>query len=140
VHREPEPNQPPSLPDPPLFLSIEAREEWARVAPELFRLKLLTALDVAALSAYCQSYAHWASAERALAKMAADDPIGRGLTIKGGRGATVVNPLVRIAAREAEAMLSFAVEFAMTPVARARIAGNGYEPPKPPSKFGDLLS
>src|SRR6516162_2442649 len=94
----PEPLVPSSVPEAPAFLSDEAREEWRRIAPELFRLRLLTALDVAALSAYCQSYAHWAEAERALAKMAADDPIGRGLTINGGRGAMVTNPLVRIAA------------------------------------------
>jgi P27 family predicted phage terminase small subunit len=137
IRREPEPEQPPVLPDAPDFLSAEARAEWARVAPELFRLKLLTAVDVAALGAYCQSYAHWAEAERALAQMAADDPIGKGLTTGGTRG-PVMNPLVRVSAHAAEAMLRFACEFAMTPVARARIGG--YEPPPGPSKFSDPLS
>jgi phage terminase small subunit len=44
------------LPEPPAELSGDARKEWDRVAPELYRMGLLTGLDRAALAAYCQVY------------------------------------------------------------------------------------
>src|SRR5262249_36188448 len=128
IRPEPEPSVPPSLPSPPDFLSDEAREEWRRIGPELFRLKLLTVLDIAPLAAYCQSSSHWVTAERLLRQAAAEDPATRGLTSEGTRG-PVVNPLVRVAARAADDMLRYASEFGMTPVARTRIAaGIGAEP------------
>jgi phage terminase small subunit len=46
--------------------------------------------------------------------------------------------MVRIAANAAEAMVSFAGHFGMSPAARARIAaGVGFEPP--PGKFDGLI-
>ncbi|MEE8551357.1 MAG: phage terminase small subunit P27 family, partial [Gemmatimonadota bacterium] len=55
-----------AAPDCPDWLSAEAKAEWKRLAPELERLGLLTLLDRAAFSGYCQSYAHWVQAQRVL--------------------------------------------------------------------------
>ena len=61
-----EPAPDPSLPDAPTHLSPEAREEWDRVAGELYDLGVLSAVDRAALAAYCQAYGRWVAAEREL--------------------------------------------------------------------------
>ena len=45
------------IPRRPSWLSPEAREEWRRLAPELTRLGLLTLLDRAALTIYCDACA-----------------------------------------------------------------------------------
>jgi len=135
IGREPEPEIAADVPEPPSFLTGYAQDEWWRIAEELRRLKLL---DVMPLAAYCVAYARWRQAEEALAKMGEKDPVTAGMLIKGSLGDARVNPLVRVAASAADAMVSFAGHFGMSPAARARIsAGVGYEPP--PSKFDGLL-
>ena len=60
---EPKPLVTSGVPEPPDWLEAYAKAEWAAVAPELHRLGLLTALDLTAFAAYCQSYARWRLAE-----------------------------------------------------------------------------
>jgi P27 family predicted phage terminase small subunit len=139
VGAEPEPQIPESVPEPPPFLTGYAADEWWRVAPELHRLRLLTIADVMRFAAYCQAYAHWRTAEEALARMGERDQATSGLLIKTSSGDATQNPLVGIARRAAADMVRFAGEFGMSPAARARIsAGIGYEPP-PGGKFDGLL-
>jgi P27 family predicted phage terminase small subunit len=88
---------------------------------ELHGLGLLTGVDRAALAAYAQAYGRWAAAERALAKMAAADPVTGGLLIKTTNGNAIQNPLVGISNKAAAAMVRYASEFGMTPSARSRI-------------------
>lgn len=128
------PAEPPAAPD---FLSNYAREEWLRVSPELFALRVLTELDVMALAAYCENYASWRTAVEAFNRVAAGDPVMQGLLVKGDRGLPVKNPLLGLARRAAETMLRAASEFGLTPAARSRIASVGLS--AGPSKFGDLL-
>jgi P27 family predicted phage terminase small subunit len=124
--------------NPPDFLSDEARAEWARVVPELSRLRLLTILDIAPLAAYCASFGRWIEAERILARMAAEDPETKGLTVRGALGTAILNPMLKAARLSAQDMLRFATEFGFSPAARTRIqAGIG---PEVKSKFGDLLA
>lgn len=53
--------QQPTLPagalEPPAWLSADGKAEWERIAPELRKAGLLTTADVAALAAYCESFA-----------------------------------------------------------------------------------
>jgi phage terminase small subunit len=56
---EPTPEIEAACPDPPGFLGEYAREEWARVSPSLHACRLLTAMDIMPLSAYCVAYAQW---------------------------------------------------------------------------------
>ena len=60
---EPKPLIPPGVPEPPEWFEIYAKTEWGIVAPELHRMGLLTAVDLTAFAAYCQSYARWRAAE-----------------------------------------------------------------------------
>jgi phage terminase small subunit len=53
---EAEPQRPDDIPPPPPFLTGHAADEWRRLAPELYYLKLLTAIDTNTLAAYCQAY------------------------------------------------------------------------------------
>jgi P27 family predicted phage terminase small subunit len=118
---EPEPVIPDDVPEPPAFLSGHARDEWWRVVTELYRLKLVTLVDINPLAAYCQAYARWRYAEEALAKMAERDPVTSGLMIKNRAGNAIQNPLVMTADHAAAAMVRYASEFGLTPAARSRI-------------------
>lgn len=116
----------PALPTPPPHLSDEAKVEWGRVSEDLFKVGLLSGIDRAALAAYCQAYARWVQAERALAEMAKRDQLTGGLMIKTTNGNAIQNPLVGIANKAAADMVRYAAEFGMTPSARSRINA---EPP-----------
>jgi P27 family predicted phage terminase small subunit len=98
---KPEPQPQPAALDAPDFLSAEAKAEWARIAPELGRLGLLTRLDVSMLAVYAESYAQWLAAVRLFA--------GAPLIIPGPRGRP--NPAVKLARDAAGELLRFAVEF-----------------------------
>jgi P27 family predicted phage terminase small subunit len=117
-----EPRPAGGLPQPPAELTDDAKTEWRRVARALHQAGLLATLDRAALAAYCQAYARWRAAEKALADMAARDPLTSGLLIKTSNGNAIQNPLVGIANKAAAAMVRYAAEFGMTPSARSRIA------------------
>jgi P27 family predicted phage terminase small subunit len=137
---EPQPAQAPDVPEPPPMLSGYAVEEWRRLAPELYRLRLLTVADLMPFAAYCSSYARWRMAEEALARVAERDPVTGGLLVKGSSGDAIVNPLVRLSRQAADNMVTFAGHFGLSPAARARIAsGIGYEPPDG-GKFDGLLA
>jgi P27 family predicted phage terminase small subunit len=106
---------------PPPELSDDAKVEWGRVSGALFRCGLLSAIDRAALSAYCQAYGRWMLAERAIARMAASDPVTNGLMVKTKNGNIIQNPLVGVANKAMNDMVRIAAEFGMTPSARSRI-------------------
>jgi P27 family predicted phage terminase small subunit len=137
---EPQPQIPPTCPEPPSFVVGYAADLWWETAPELHRLGLLSRVDVPALAAYCYSYGQWRQATEALAKMQANDPVMNGQIIKTKYGDAVQNPLVSIVRKYAADMVRYAGEFGLTAAARARLGAAGYAPPSPPSKFDGLLS
>src|ERR1700689_5052301 len=92
-----EPKPVPVVPDCPAELGPVARREWDRLAGELGKLKLLTALDRAALAAYCGAYALWAEATEAIQKF--------GTMVKSPSGFPIQSPYVSIANRQAEIMM-----------------------------------
>jgi P27 family predicted phage terminase small subunit len=128
---EPQPKSAKTFPSPPIFLSEYAVYEWNRTGPELWTLGLLTILDETSFAAYCQAYGLWRLAEE---RLASED-----LVAPGSERNKVQNPLLKIAGQAARDLIRFGMEFGLTPSSRARIAA-GYEPPRPPSKFGDLLA
>lgn len=109
------------LPMPPTELCDDAKVEWGRVSAELYRVGLLSRIDRATLSAYCQAYGRWMVAERAITRMAASDPVTNGLLIKTKNGNAIQNPLVGTANKAMNDMVRIAAEFGMTPSARSRI-------------------
>ena len=74
-----------AAPEPPDWLSAEARMQWALCAPSLERLDLLKGEDQAAFTAYCET---WATYVEALHRVRAE-----GLTITNPQsGLAKVNP------------------------------------------------
>lgn len=112
----------------PRHLDRGARREWHRISGELYVAGLLTVVDRAMLAAYCQAYSRWFEAERQLAKTS--------LVIETDKGNLMAHPLVGIANRSMVLMLKFAIEFGMTPSARARVKA---EPLKPETSLVELL-
>lgn len=109
------------MPTPPVFLAGEALAEWRAMTAELSVLGLLTGIDKATLAAYCQAWARWHQAEKALAMMAAADPVTSALMVKTAGGTAIQNPIVGIANRAMSDMVKYAAEFGMSPSARSRI-------------------
>ena len=96
----------------------EAKAEWVRLGPEMIRLGLITQLDRAEFSLYCQSWARWSYAELMLKKL--EDA---GLVESTPSGYRQIGVWLQIAHRAAEAMHKSAVEFGMTPSARTGFTG-----------------
>jgi P27 family predicted phage terminase small subunit len=124
---EHEPKPEPAIPECPVELGPVARQEWHRLVVELSKLRLLTALDRAALAAYCGAYALWAEAMEAIQKY--------GTMVKSPSGYPVQSPYVSIANRQAEIMMRIASEFGFTPASRSRIAA----PPPDECTLFDVL-
>jgi P27 family predicted phage terminase small subunit len=108
----------PTLPAEPLpapaWLPAAATAEWRRLAGELHRLGLLTALDVSMLAAHCVSVARWKEAERELAS------VQGGSLADAGRAR-----LVRIARTAMADAARFGRELGLGSSNRLRLAGNG---------------
>ena len=109
--REPQPKQ--GLPRCPAQLSEEAKREWKRISKELDRLGLLTVLDRAALSAYCQAWGRWIEAEQRLRQ--------HGVIVKSPNGFPVQSPYLAVANKAMAQMSKLLVEFGLSPSSRSRI-------------------
>jgi P27 family predicted phage terminase small subunit len=133
----PEPARAEECPPPPPHLRGHAKEAWLELAPELHRLNLLTVLDVGPLAAYCSAAAQLRQAEEVIQRMAEQDERGHALTIKGGAGSQVMNPLLRIASQAMADMQRIGGQFGLTPSGRLRLSG--IKPPPSPGKFDGLL-
>ena len=115
---EPKPLVTPGVPEPPDWLEAYAKDEWGVVAPELHRMGLLTAVDLTAFAAYCQSYARWRTAEEWMSE--------NGNTIvlrdKDGKTKAVGRAAQAMVAQAALAdMNRFGSQFGLSPSARTSI-------------------
>lgn len=135
---EPEPLLPPAPPEPPDYLTGYGREEWQRIAEELFRLKLLTVVDIQPLAAYCEAYDSFRTATEKLREMAARDPVMAGLLVKTSKGGVMQNPLFLTKRQSANDMVRYATEFGFTPAARSRIST--IESERTAGKFDGLIA
>ncbi|MCB2082026.1 MAG: phage terminase small subunit P27 family [Rickettsiales bacterium] len=123
-----------SAPKPPNSLNKQAKNEWRRLAPQLYALGLLQELDYTALEMYCETFVVW---RHALNEM---DRIGI-IVMHPVTGSPMVNPYYTVAQKCQRDMLQILREFGMTPVSRTRIAENMQPPPKTnkPSVWDDLI-
>lgn len=117
-----EPMPEPELPSPPVHLDEYALEEWDRVAGGLYALKVLTSLDKQVLAAYCNTYSLWRTACEEL----------KGLTDFSER-----DKQKKFILKVQSEMKLLAVEFGLTPSARARLAIDPGRKTK--SKFDGLI-
>ncbi|MDO8136801.1 MAG: phage terminase small subunit P27 family [Candidatus Brocadiales bacterium] len=112
---EREPHPKPELLPCPGWLKGEAKAEWERITPILYRLGLLTGLDYVALEAYCVVYGRWRQAEREIEAM--------GLTVETAGGREKISPAVKVAQEYQGILRSFLGEFGLTPASRTRVKG-----------------
>jgi P27 family predicted phage terminase small subunit len=108
---EPQPEK--KAPRCPSWLEPEAKKEWKRMAKTLETIGVLTQVDKAAFTGYCQAYARWKEAEEFLSK--------HGTIFKTPSGYIQQVPQVSIAQTYLKVMKDFCSEFGLTPAARTRI-------------------
>ena len=97
----------------PDWLEPEAKREWARLAPALEAMGVLTTADLMAFAGYCQAYARWREAEEFISQ--------HGVFFKTPSGYIQQVPQVSIAQQNLRIMQSFCSEFGLTPATRSRI-------------------
>lgn len=113
----------PTVPDCPPHLGAAARKEWERIVPELETMGVLQRADMAQLAAYCAAYGRWVEVEQEILKLQQNGAVS-GLLVKSPNGYPQISPLLAISNKCLEQMRAFAGEFGLSPVMRARVAGN----------------
>ena len=95
-------------PSRPKWLVGDARKEWDRVAPKLFKAGLLTDLDRVPLAFYCQAYADYLEAFA----------LKRTPMIRTTNGNIVQNPAVGLLNSAESRCVRLAARFGMSPTDR----------------------
>jgi P27 family predicted phage terminase small subunit len=95
-------------------LDAEAKAEWKRIVPQLSALGLLTLLDRAALTCYCQA---WSELQHASATLAQE---GHEVRV-GESGAVQPHPAVAQQRSAWKAVRDFASLFGLDPSSRSRL-------------------
>lgn len=102
-------------PNPPSWLSREAKAEWRRVTPGLTRLDLVKPEDRAALTAYCETWATFVEAIRLVRR--------EGITaVNPDSGRVSEHPAVRVADKAASQLRQYAQHFGLTPAAERHVS------------------
>jgi len=102
------------IPDPPKFLSKEAKREWSRMSVALFSLGLLSEIDRSALSLYCQAWGRVEKYEKIIAE--------KGELYKTQNGEVRVSPVMSILNTAYTQLYKLITEFGLSPAARTRIS------------------
>jgi len=110
--REPKPKKPLPL-SPPAVLNKLAKKEWQRLAPELSKMGLLTAFDVALFAGYCAAYSTWYEAQGELEK--------HGRIVRAANGTPIPSPWLAVANKANEQVVKMGSEMGLTPSARTRL-------------------
>lgn len=126
------------MPSPPEHLDDYAKEEWERLSQGLYSLGLLYQVDMAVFAAYCGAYSRWRSAEEQLNKIVHEKGALAGLIQASKNKVIAQNVLVNVSRNAAQDMVKYAVEFGLTPSARARLAIDPGRNKK--SKFDGLIN
>ena len=109
-------------PNPPTWLSREAKAEGRRIVPGLTRLDLVKPEDRATLAAYCEVWSRWVAAVADIRK--------HGLTVrntsvkKDGTESTwfTKNPAVAIAEQAETRLRQYANDFGLTPAGERNVS------------------
>lgn len=116
---------------PPVYLSAEAQEVWAKLVPELEKSGLFTVLDYEALGMCLSAWT--------IARCALIDIFDRkgGISMVGPNGTFLRNPAVSTFTTASMLFANLAKEFGMTPAARAKL--NSFIQDGAKSEFEKLL-
>lgn len=113
------------IPKCPAHLGVEAKAEWRRITKHLEKLGLITAIDRAALTGYCDAWGEYVWAQNRIKQLNADDPTGeRGRIWDTPSGYKQISVPKQIANRSLELMAKFLAEFGMSPAARSRVTAS----------------
>ena len=107
------------LPRAPDHLLPAAKTEWRRIGRELVALGVVSEIDRAALSVYCQAWARWRQAEKKIAELGDD-----GIVETTPSGYQQMSAWLNVSNRSVDQMHKFMQEFGMTPSARSRVQPN----------------
>lgn len=140
---EPKPDKPKTVPDPPTYFDVVAKKEWKRLAPELFKLGLLTLVDLTAFETYCLSYGRLVAATKSMKQ-------AKGMfyeyTNKAGATNYIPRPEIAVIQKESLVIKAFCAEFGLSPAARTRMeaptilpTGTG-PPPQDGKNIGSYLN
>lgn len=116
-----------AVPDIPRHLSKEARKEWRRITAELEANGVISRLDRAALSIYCQTWARLVLAEQALeakrrqAAEAGLDEAEAVFTQKTPTGFLRESALLRIVGKLQQDCDRYLASFGMSPSSRSKV-------------------
>lgn len=124
------------IPDCPSWIWPEAKKEWKRITPVLEKYGLISKLDRAALSLYCQAWGEyvWAKKQLARAMKLAEDGRSKALAAgegwKGGDGFMIPTPNGSftyspywVAAKNAGTEVNrYLAAFGLSPSSRARVS------------------
>ena len=116
------------VPTAPRWLSEEAKKEWRRIAPRLWRVGLLTEVDGIGLGMLCEALAQYVAAKAQLER--------DGMLARSDKGNLYQHPAVGMMTSARGDVFKWAREFGMTPASRSRIA---LESPKEEESLADLL-
>lgn len=113
-------------PEPPAWLSHDARAEWDRVVPGLVALDILKPEDRAVLTAYCET---WALFKLATRKVYEDGETIEHTTYSHGpqgrttRTSEIVNPFIAVMRASGKELRGFAAQFGLTPSSETALGG-----------------
>ena len=110
------------LPAPADFLDDYGMDEWARLSAGLHSLGILYEVDVAVFAAYCAFASQVRAAEELKNELIAKGGKAAGLLIKTANGTIMQHPIIGVLNTARLNMLRCAVEFGLTPSARAKLA------------------
>ena len=101
-------------PEPPDFLDDVAKTHWQELVDVLTAARVMTELDVDALTLYCHAYSLWRHATEKVRE--------EGMVVPTANGYPRQSPYVLIANRCYDQMFRLLAEFGMTPSSRTRVA------------------
>jgi P27 family predicted phage terminase small subunit len=113
---EPEPSTAIDLKVPEILADdVDARAEWERTAPMLYRIGVLTEADIDCLTLYCQTFSTWKQAIRQIRKF--------GMIVQASKRNPfpIPSPYLSIATKAAAQCRALLGELGLTPVARVRV-------------------
>lgn len=116
-------------PEPPEWLSGEARAEWERVAPGLERLDLLKPEDRGLLTVWCETWARFVHATRAY-QAEGMQVVNRSTRKDGSTSEWVTkNPAVGVAETAAAHLKALGAEFGLSPGSERHVSPVAPEDP-----------
>jgi P27 family predicted phage terminase small subunit len=109
-------------PEPPSWLSPEARSEWEHIVPGLTRLDLVKPEDRATLTMYCELWSRWVTAVRDIAE---NGQVVQNRSVKKDGTESVwwtKNPSVQVAEQAETRLRQFANDFGLTPAGERNVS------------------